>query len=89
MARKPNSVVLPLMAVAIFAILLSAYIGGYRALGTFVDTRNGPGPGFVGIERNYVQTWQPHVFRPAATVESLVRDFDVVLSYSYIPPKKR
>jgi hypothetical protein len=88
MARKTNPAVLPLMAIAIFALLLSVYVGGYLCLGTFIDTRNSPGPGLVGIERNYVQAWQPHLFRPAASVESLVRGCDVVLSYSYIPNKK-
>jgi hypothetical protein len=88
MARKPNAFVLPLMAIVIFVVLLSTYVGGYLGLGTFIDTRYTRGPGPIGIERNYVQAWQPHVFRPAASVESLLRGCDVILSYSYIPPKK-
>jgi hypothetical protein len=87
MARKPNTVLLPIMATAIFALLLSAYIGGYLCLGTCIDHRGSSVPGATGIERNYLQTWQPHLFRPAATVESLVRGCDVVLSYSHVPPK--
>jgi len=87
MKDERNSAVVPILAtVAVFVVMLTAYIGAYLSLGQYIDWRNNPGDGPTGmIERNYRKEWQPHFFRPAASVESLMRRCDVVLSYSYVP----
>ena len=80
--RRPRSAVHLIAVALILAALPAAYITGYLTLGEYIDWRANPGKGPTGIERNYHQQWQGHFFRPAASIESLILECDVVISYS-------
>jgi hypothetical protein len=71
-----------LAVLALLALTLGAYVGGYLWLGevlTYVESRLDTG-GFVDVtivRRNYPHNWQRDIFQPAATVERWLRGIEV------------
>jgi len=81
MTSRPSTAAPILAVLAIVILPLGAYVGGYFALGKYVEWRTGAGH-LATVERNYPAAWLSTIYHPAAKVETwLRRDINVRTSH--------